>query len=382
MRARLNENEPFRITSLSGPYRQERPGRGFVPPVVRSLAGHVATAVRQAVLATFVLVFAILALKAASLSASAQDAFGDGIDEGPCGRWDPDCRRHIEEVFFQGAHIARPEIEGGVRFGHGAADAAIRFGIDLVDLETMHGDVGILPFEAMWLPDAGGFRIRFTLADSEVSFFCTDLEGDINAPQNFVNLYEMIKLSLGASPGRLPDGCRETGMVGLGGSLIDVQADTGTGRWAVRWAEINAVLNFLRNGNSQSYLKRRLTAFAGASVDTVWPGSTPGAPDGNADTMLRLNMGVTGMLRTNDSRWEFRGYAGYRPSVTDWTDFAIEARAEVLYNLLFTPDLMGSIGLTGEYSYWSVPSRSVGTYASDRDLHTTFVGAMFRLHWN
>ena len=90
-------------------------------------------------------------------------------------------------------------------------------------------------------------------------------------------------------------------------------------------------------------------------------------------------MGITGMFRTDNNKFEIRGYAGYRPNIVDWTDFQVEARFEAMYNFLFNRDFLGQVGLTADYTYASVPWHTIDQWASDRDQHTAFVGAMFRL---
>lgn len=288
----------------------------------------------------------------------------DGAGESPCGPLDPDCRRRLLSLMAGNVNFLQPRVDGGVRFGHGGADAAVRFSMDLLNVDAMIGDLGALAFEAIYVPDAGGVRLRFTLADAEVLFFCTDFEtGKIKAP-----LVGWVKYD-----------CRPDAVIGIGGKVTEIQWDTNTGRVAARWLELQMVANLLANGNGFEYLQRRLNVFAGGSFETVWPGDVPGVADGDADVIGRLKLGVMGMIRSDDARIEVRGFAAYRPSVTDFSDFAIEAKTEFLYHLLFSDTVVGSLGLDAQYSYWTDPSRSIGEFASDRDRHSAYVGALFRL---
>ncbi len=279
-------------------------------------------------------------------------------DEGMCGAFDPDCRRRIFRV-LGGIHFAEMEIEGGVRFGNGPLDGAVRFAVTGVSAETPVGGIDVAMFEAIYLPQQGGMRIRLTVADSDVLFFCKDQDGGTVAPG----------MALFAQ-------CEPTGMWGVGGTVLEGQIDTNTGRWAARWLELHGVLNVLRNGNGFDFLKRQLLVHLGASVDTVSPGSTPGAGT-SAETMPRVNVGISGMIRSDNNRWEIRGYAGYRPNVIAWDDYALEARAQVLYHLLLSRGVMATIGLDAHYTHWSVPWHSIGPFASDRERDSFFVGLMF-----
>lgn len=285
-------------------------------------------------------------------------------DESPCGPLDPDCRRRLLSLLAGNLNVLQPRVDAGVRFGHGAADAAVRFQVSLADIDAMIGDISVLPFEAIYLHERGGFRLRFTLADAEVLFLCNDFDsGKYKAPLL----------------GWLQYDCRPDEVIGIGGKITEIQWDQETGRVAARWLELQAVANLLANGNSFDYLRRRLVAFAGASFETVWPGSTPGAPDVDADVIGRLKFGVMGMIRSENNRFEARGYAAYRPSVTSFSDFAIEAKTEFLYHLLFSDQIVASVGLDGRYSYWGEPSHSIGAFTSDRDRHSAYVGALFRM---
>jgi hypothetical protein len=194
-------------------------------------------------------------------------------------------------------------------------------------------------------------------------FFCRDKDADGKRRLPFEGLFY---------------NCEPTEMIGLGATVLDGQWDSDTGRNAVRWAEINAVLNFLRNGNGMDYLQRRLSAYAGASLDTVWPDRTPGAP-GGGHTDLRLNFGIMGMLRSESNRLEIRGYAGYRPAVADLSDSAYEARAQLMYHLLLGRRAMGTVGLELGADRWETPWKSIGPFASDTERTAYYLRLMFRM---
>ena len=279
-----------------------------------------------------------------------------------CGPFDPECARRLQRI-LTGIHALPVQVSTGVRFGENGAQGAVRISTQVVGLDLPSGDASALMFDAVYLPDAGGLRVRFTLAETDVLFFCKDFDNKNHPP--VAAIFE---------------NCRPEGIVGIGGSLVQVQWDTASERVVARWAEINAVLNFLRNGNGLDYLKHRLNGFLGASVDTIWYGMTP-QTTGGSQTIVRANVGVTGMLRSDNNHWEIRGLAGYRPNVTDWSDFSIEVRTQALYHMLFSRDVMGDFGLDASYNYNSVPAHSFGQYASDREQHSAFLGAMFGITW-
>jgi hypothetical protein len=272
---------------------------------------------------------------------------------------------------LNGIRFGNPQVDGGVIFDSRGAGAAVRFRANAGQVRSWGGDLDLIPFELIFLTgqDRGNFRIRFKIAESNVLFFCRgrgvgeDDDGPIIPPISSI-------IST----------CREeTGYFGIGGTIGEFQHDTGTGRWASRILALQAVVNFLGNGGTQDYLRRQLVAFAGASWDYIWnQGNTPGAT-GNDQMLVRMNMGVMGMLRTDNNRFEIRGYAGYRPNVTDFTDYAVEVRAEALYNFLFNRDIAGQIGVETNFSYWSRPNLSIGPFASDRTNESMYIGAVFRM---
>ncbi|HTL12474.1 MAG TPA: hypothetical protein VL588_08310 [Bdellovibrionota bacterium] len=271
---------------------------------------------------------------------------------------DPHCEQQVENL-IKGMRLLHPSIEGGVEFSNGLAGGAIRFGMDVVGLNTPTGDLELIRFAALYLPDAGGVRLRIKLAETEAQFFCKDADsGESHAP--FTAMFNH---------------CVPEGMVGVSGELLDFQWDIQSSRLMARWLEANVVMNFLNNSNSEQYLGAHLMGFLGASLDTGF--NVPG--ESGVAVMPRLNMGVTGTLRTLNNHLQIEGYAGFRPNMADFSDYGLEGDVKVLYNFLFSPNVMGQVGVHASASYWSVPSHSIGEFASDHDAESIYVGGLFQL---
>ena len=279
---------------------------------------------------------------------------------GRCGQDDPDCRMALERV-FSSIRLAEPTVEAGVRFGQSGANAAVRISLEAATWDLHLGDIGILVFDADFLPDAGGFRLRITALDSEALFFCplTPEEGGGTA----------------APLAAITKSCRPDGVWALGGKLIEYQQDFGRSRWNARWLEINALANLLRNAFSRSYIREHILLHAGLSAES-------GAGEAMAGYFaLRGNLGISGVFRTENQRFELRAYAGYRPNLIEWNDWAAEVRFEAMVNFLLSPRVVASLGLKAEYSHWSMPERSIGNTASGVDPDTGFVGLLFGVRW-
>ncbi len=272
-----------------------------------------------------------------------------------CGPFDPDCSRRMSKLTQKG-HFFPVQVGGGVRIGEDQSSAVVSFQTEALSVDRAAGDLQLIAFDVNYLPGDQGLRIRLSVADSEVLFFCKSVtQGDWVAPG----------LSLVSS-------CREGGSFGLGGTVLQGQVDTQNGRVGLRWVELNAVLNILGNAHTRQYLGQRLQTFAGASLDTVF----------GEGTAVRLNLGLTGMIRSTDNKWELRGLAGYRPNLTQWSDYSVETKIEGLYRLLFTPEAYGEFGLKAAYEYHSVPSLSISEFATGTSEHNGFLGAIFGLKWN
>ena len=277
-----------------------------------------------------------------------------------CGAVDPSCRQTLERI-LKGLNAFPISIDAGVRLSQSGAGVAIQFSTSLIATDMRAGEARVLPFELIYLPEQKGVRIRFSLAQATVAFFCRDQETGATQPP---------------FAGVIKDSCRPESLA-VGANLFDIQHDTETARWAARWLEANFVYNFLRNGNTAEYLRRRLSAYAGMSLDSVWFGSTPGAPAGGSSFSPRMNVGLTGLLRTDNYRWELRGFAGVRPNFVEWSDWAVESRVQVLHHILFSRSILGTVGLDAQYSHWNMPSRCIGITCSDRDPDSGYIGALF-----
>jgi hypothetical protein len=290
-------------------------------------------------------------------SPGAASASGDSgsasEEEGPCGAMDPDCSRRLGRV-LNGVHIGAFEIEGGVRTGSGPLEGAIRFGLEGVSADTRLGDLKLLAFDATWIPGSG-YRIRLTTVQSDALFFCRDEEGTLHAP---------IVALLAA--------CKPEAIWAVSGNLLTLQSDQERDRerLAMRWLELNAVLGLLQNGGSVEYLRQRLNLYLGASFDSVFQGE-------NSWTGVRGNFGISGMIRSRNNAWELQGMAGVRPNLTDWSDIGIETRLSLVRNILVGRNVLLTPGLTFNYTHWTRPDRSIGSYSSIQEQDSLFVGLVF-----
>src|SRR5208283_3737288 len=98
-----------------------------------------------------------------------------------CGPFDADCRDHLPSI-LSAIHVMPVNVEGGVTFGGQGANGAVKFNTKVLGLDSESGDLSALVFDAIYLPDEGGFRVLFTLADSEVLFMCKNSQGSTVAP--------------------------------------------------------------------------------------------------------------------------------------------------------------------------------------------------------
>ncbi len=241
-------------------------------------------------------------------------------------------------------------------------------GADLIQADTPGGDLGAVLFDVYYDHDRKGLMIQFTLAQSQVLFFCEDTEENkLHSP-----LFPFLARS---------QACKETSLFGMGGKLGQFQYDGNTGRGSVRPIEINAVLNLLQNGYSQDYLYRRVLAYAGAQLESVFSPKSNSAPAGfndQAELSTRLNLGLLGMLRSKNGHWEAQALIGYRPDLLELHDQVLEVGAKLFYHFLFSElsdnRSMVSIGSNVSYSYYEKPKNSFhdwfGPFVSDRDQKT------------
>ena len=259
-----------------------------------------------------------------------------------CGPFDPECRRRLAKI-LSGIQILPIEMTG-------ATAGVIRFGTRLVGVDAPAGDLEALLFDISYLPEQSGYRVRFSLAQSEVLFFCSDEKGQTAAPGT-----------------GLIGNCKPDAKWGVGGSLAKVQWDSS--QWAARWIEIAGVLNLLSNGNSLDYLKERLNLVTGASVDTI-----------RGETLVRGNFGISGMVRSENNHWELRAMAAYRPNLVAWDQYSFESRAQVLYHLLLAPFTLATVGLDTQYTYSSSPGYAFIANPfgqSNEDTTNPYLGLLF-----
>lgn len=264
-------------------------------------------------------------------------------------------------------------LEGGARLGWSddqslgvKARSSVRLSSQLIQLKRKGGDLSVLPFEVILIPNSEQFRIRFKLAETDVTFICGRKDGQ-GGVAPFVSLF---------SEGM----CRPDALFGVSAQVMEFQMDTfSTHRIAMRLAEVRGVINLLGNGMATNFLKRQLLLSGGGSWDAI----IPNRADANlAGHVARMVLGVQGVWISDESNWEVRGVANLRPSLTDGSDWASEVRGQIIHRFELGENFLGEVGGTAQYSFWSIPGRSLGTYASDRDQHTLFLGALLGLHYN
>jgi hypothetical protein len=277
--------------------------------------------------------------------------------------------------FLNAWHRIPTSLEGGVRINIAADGSRSNNGVFAVRLAAANanlanaGSATFLAFDAAYDAQMGGFRIRFTAAEFEVAYFCNG--GPVMAGAGFFSQ------------------CRAIQAIGLGATLGRVSHDVITQRIAARWAEMSAVLNLLAlaRGSDGSllgnHLRTRILAQAGASVDTVWDGNTPGAVVGAQNTYGRFNFAISGVFLSSDNNWEVRAYAGFRPQMTEWSNYQAEARLSVLYHLMVSHRFMMNFGVTAGYEYNTHPAQTAGLgldpFTSDRDPHNVYLGVLFQI---
>ncbi len=260
---------------------------------------------------------------------------------------------HSLEIHQRRLHVGEVQIDSGFVKTQDGSGTDVRIQTSLASFDNTFGDAKTLYLQWTYLADQKGYRVHFGLEDSQVLFFCTTSNG---TSLSFLKFMSDCKPSTFA----------------VGGKVLDVQVDTNTSRWAVRWAELTGVINALQNGNDDSYQHKRLNFLGGASIDTIFPGNT---------TVTRLNAGMIGMIRSRDNHWELRGQFNYRPNVGNMADYAIEAKASAGYNFMMGPSAFATIAATSEYAHWSMPWHSIGDFTSDTATDTVYTGLLFDIKW-
>ncbi len=266
-------------------------------------------------------------------------------------------------MLLQQYKVGEIKVSSGANI-EGASDkpslgAAVRVTATGITADKRAGDIKIIGVDAVYSTQERGMRLRFTLADTDVLFFCKDADGKTKPPGT-----------------GLLGGCEPKGIFGVGGKVIQIQHDGTTSRTAARWLDLNVVFNLLNNANTLEYIKERLNLYAGGSLDTTWTGNTPHAED-SANTLVRGNIGIMGMIRTDDFHWEFRGLAELRPNIADpINDYSVIAGGQALYHMTPRPNTVVDIGVDAHYQRNSIPSRSFGPFASDRLRDSGFIGLL------
>jgi hypothetical protein len=277
---------------------------------------------------------------------------------GVCGPRDPDCSFRLGRI-LPGTHYAPLQMMGGVRIGGNGANGAAAFRATAVNARIRSvGEGNALTVDAIYVPDAGGFRIRFTALDLDVAYFCKHPDGSTGIP--FSGLFSE---------------CEPTPVLGLSGTVGRVLHDADTGRTGVRWGEINLVLNLLANAGTLEGMKTRVQAIVGGTVDTFTGGGSNG-------TVGRLNLALSAVLVSQDNHWELRGLAGFRPQATDWDNYTAEARLQLMYHLMLSNNFMASLGVDTMASRNTHPNQSglnFNPFDSDRERDGMYVGALFSI---
>lgn len=270
----------------------------------------------------------------------------------------------------------RSQITGGMALAQNSTNTlggfAGRLRIDAISTDSPIGDIHAGRFDVIYLPhglsqsgsstnDGPGIRINFILGQTLVGFFCTDAENHLRPP----------------FAGRSLHYCTPDAHWGIGGLFAQMQYDPQTGRFAGRWAQFNGVLNFFGNGHGSAYVKRHLNLILGASVDTVWPDGL----HSQSDTDLRAVAGLSGVVRTEDSHWDFAADFFFRPSIVGtsgtFQNLGLSAHAQISRNFLMSDSTVGTLGLAADLSYCDQPGACIEPFATDSDKLSVYVGAVF-----
>ncbi|MBK7973653.1 MAG: DUF4056 domain-containing protein [Deltaproteobacteria bacterium] len=302
---------------------------------------------------------------------------------GSCGSSDPICRIQMEGR-VAGFHLLDLKVNVGASVnddGRLAGGGEIR----VLDADIPGGDIRAFIFD---VNDDRGRRdlvARFVVAQSDAVYFCRDQESD--------ELHPPLAAWFRA--------CKPGGIWGLGGSVGEFQYDGATGRSAIRAFEFDAVANAFGNANTRDYLTKRLLPYVGVSLESVWPGTVPEEDAGSTasarpetDVSPRAVVGIRGLARTRDMRWEMQAYTGYRQDLSEASDQNFEAGLKLFrhFPLGLTAPVredteagrpsnteargwsLFSVGLEAGYSYWSKPENQiqgwVGPFVSDRTPRT------------
>jgi hypothetical protein len=289
-----------------------------------------------------------------------------------CGPNDPDCAGRISDLLANHRFL-ETEFRTGVQLSEETLNALFQLHLQTYKVDATNGgagDVSLLGLGITWLPDEFGFVggrgiiLDFELLGSEVMFFC-----ELTDP-TFDERWLL-------PPKSLFESACQPATWGVGGKLIELHWDTVNKRFAARWLELDVVYNFLKNAYTDAYEHSRLLGKMGVSGETTW---NCGSGDCTVKGALRLNLALTGMLRSDNYRWELNGSVGYRPNLLSFTnDYAIEARGEGLHRFLVKDGSYAEVGIDLSYQYWSDPLQTIGSFATPGSHHTRYAGGFFRI---
>ncbi|HRK02593.1 MAG TPA: hypothetical protein PLH57_07990 [Oligoflexia bacterium] len=282
-----------------------------------------------------------------------------------CHATDPRCINTLLRL-LSGASLPVVETTVGYSSDSTASDSSVTGGVTVEagSIEMPIGDASLGRFEALFLSRDRGVRLRLTLGESNVMFECKTREGKTNIP----------------GLGRMNHFCQPRRNKGVGGKLLELQYDPKKGRFAGRWAQFNAVLDLLGSSHSQTYLQRQLNLSAGLDAESIWHG------DGSdSDHFSRLQLGLAGLVRSADARWEASAQIGYRPVVFGTldalTDYGLTSEGALVYNFLKNESAVVSTGLQFNAEYWSNPESSLGVLSSIEDRTSIYIGAVLGVRY-
>lgn len=243
--------------------------------------------------------------------------------------------------------------------GEGFTNGALSFArFDLLSGDLPIGDFNIGRFEAIFLPDSKGTRLRFSLAGSETFFLCKDHSGQTHLP----------------GIGHLRNFCKPESNLGIGGQIVNIEWDQDTGRFGGKWAQFNFVLNLFGAPQSMEYLRSHLNAIVGADFETATPSQEP------TEYFSRGLLGLSGLIRSGDGHWEGSAKLGFRPviigTVESLKDFGLTGEAALFYRIQSSVSRVITAGLQFKGDYWTNPTTSFGAISNDRDTSGVYMGLM------
>ncbi len=290
----------------------------------------------------------------------------------PCDGNEANCATDMLRM-ISGFHLAEIQAGGGV-FADFSSNARpnVNLGMTMLHIEFPALNFDAARFMVNYLPGGEGMRFTFSLADLQAAFICVDLNGRPHIP----------------GIGRAFQYCRPDTGLAFSLNLLRIQWDSHTQRFAGRWAVFNAVFDFFRGGHSMQRLRYYFDGMVGVNVDTVWSGNMPAAAgtlrsNGSPQSNFRAFVGIANLVRSQDARWEFRSELIFRPAVIagasgHFDDMQAEAHAHFLRQFQAGPRALGAVGIEASASYCQNPVNCIGTYASDSQPFSMYIGALIR----